>query len=322
MRAAVLTVSDGCNRGERTDRSGPLLLDGLRAAGHQVVEFALLPDEAEQISDILRLWCDGRCDVVLTTGGTGFTPRDVTPEATRAVIERDAPGIAELLRADAYPRVPTAVLSRGVAGIRGATLIINLPGSTGAVRDGLRLLLPLLPHAAALLRNEPVEHTPSPTEREAPADDSPQSVVEIETNIDDMSPEAFEPLTERLWKVGALDVFLTPIQMKKGRPATRLSVLAHPDRLQQIADALFAESSAFGLRYSLKERITLRRSWVTVQTRYGAVRVKIGERGGKQVTASPEYEDVKAAATAHAVSFSHVYSAAVAAYESVREQER
>jgi molybdenum cofactor synthesis domain-containing protein len=102
--------------------------------------------------------CEAGCDVVLTTGGTGFAPRDVTPEATVSVIDRNAPGIAELLRADGLRRVPTAALGRGIAGIRDSTLIVNLPGSPGAVRDGMRLLIPLLPHAVSLLRGEAAGH--------------------------------------------------------------------------------------------------------------------------------------------------------------------
>lgn len=152
MRAAVLTCSDRCARGEAADTSGPHVAERLREAGFEVVELLVVPDEAAAIEEALRRWADELgVDIAVTTGGTGFSPRDVTPEATLAVVERRTPGIAELVRAEGLKKTPFACLSRGEAGLRGRTLIVNLPGSLKAVRDGMDALLPILPHAVRMI---------------------------------------------------------------------------------------------------------------------------------------------------------------------------
>ena len=148
MKAAVLTVSDGVHEGTREDRSGDALVELLVGEGF-AVERCVVPDESEVIAAAI-VELAGRSSVVLTTGGTGFTPRDVTPEATRTVLDRDAPGIAEAIRADARTRTPHALLSRGLAGLRGATLVVNLPGSPGGCRDGFAVLQPALVHGLEL----------------------------------------------------------------------------------------------------------------------------------------------------------------------------
>lgn len=148
MKAAVLTVSDGVHEGTREDRSGDALAELLAGEGF-AVERRVVPDEADAIAAAI-VELAGRSSVVLTTGGTGFTPRDVTPEATRSVLDRDAPGIAEAIRADARTRTPHALLSRGLAGLRDATLVVNLPGSPGGCRDGFAVLQPALVHGIEL----------------------------------------------------------------------------------------------------------------------------------------------------------------------------
>ena len=158
IRLGILTISDAGSRGEREDRSGDAIVTWAKQAGHEMAERSIVPDETDRIARTLMAWADsGVLDVIVTTGGTGLSARDVTPEATRAVIDREAPGIAEALRAAAIGRLPQAMLSRGVAGTRGRTLIVNLPGSTSGVTDGLATLAPVLKHVAALLRGE-TEH--------------------------------------------------------------------------------------------------------------------------------------------------------------------
>lgn len=152
MTAAVLTVSDGVHEGSRVDVSGDALEELLRGEGFEVVR-RVVPDEREAIAASLRELAD-EASVVLTTGGTGFAPRDVTPEATRGILEREAPGVAEAIRADALSRTPHALLSRGLAGLRGATLIVNLPGSPGGCRDGFAVLRPALRHGLKLAAGE------------------------------------------------------------------------------------------------------------------------------------------------------------------------
>lgn len=148
----ILTISDRGAAGDYEDRSGPLLRELITArTGWQVERQEVIPDDLETIAATLRDWCAEGLDLILTTGGTGFAPRDVTPEATRTVLEREAPGIAEALRAESLKVTRHAMLSRGVAGIRGRTLIINLPGNPKAIRENMDVLLPVLPHALELL---------------------------------------------------------------------------------------------------------------------------------------------------------------------------
>ncbi len=160
IRFGILTLSDRSSRGERADASGPALADLIRAENWSVTEQAILPDEESAISTALTEWADsGRFDIILTTGGTGFALRDVTPEATRAVIQRDAPGLAEVMRAESLKKTPHAMLSRAVAGIRGQTLIVNLPGSPKGALENLQTILPVLPHAVQLLKDDPASES-------------------------------------------------------------------------------------------------------------------------------------------------------------------
>jgi molybdopterin adenylyltransferase len=156
MKAAVLTVSDGVSAGEREDKSGDLLAELLAAEGYEV-ERRVVPDDREAVSDAIVELAE-EAALVLTTGGTGLGPRDVTPEASAEVIDRRAPGIAEAIRADSIAKTPHGLLSRGLAGIRDRTLIVNLPGSPGGCRDGFAVLQPALRHALELLAGEQTAH--------------------------------------------------------------------------------------------------------------------------------------------------------------------
>ena len=156
LRVGVLTVSDRSARGERPDASGPALVEAIAAQGWSVSRVGILPDNFSMVREALAVWADSHeLDVILTTGGTGFSPRDVTPEATLAVIERAAPGLGEAMRAASLIVTPHAMLSRATAGIRGRTLIVNLPGSPRAALENLQVILPVLPHAVQLLAEDP-----------------------------------------------------------------------------------------------------------------------------------------------------------------------
>jgi molybdopterin adenylyltransferase len=159
VRIAILTVSDAGARGERADLSGDAIAAWAKTHGHEVTGRALVADRTDLIAPAIARWCDDdAADLVLTTGGTGLSPRDVTPEATRAVLEREAPGIAERLRASVMDKFPRAALSRGLAGVRGRSLVVNLPGSPSGVTDGLAALDAIVEHAVAIVRGTATEH--------------------------------------------------------------------------------------------------------------------------------------------------------------------
>ncbi len=182
MRIAVLTISDAGVRGERADTSGDAIVAWGTARGDVVTQRGMLGDESAEIAAQLATWCDAdAADLVLTTGGTGLSDRDVTPEATRAVIEREAPGIAERIRALCLTSFPRAALSRGVAGVRSRTLIVNLPGSTSGVRDALVALEPIITHGIDILRGGPTDHTASRAAGggEASSDHTVQSAASV-----------------------------------------------------------------------------------------------------------------------------------------------
>ncbi|MBE3131189.1 MAG: MogA/MoaB family molybdenum cofactor biosynthesis protein [Acidobacteria bacterium] len=152
MKVGILTVSDKGSRGEREDRSGPAIREMMEAAGGEIVRAKIVADEQDEIRAALIDWSDEGLDLILTTGGTGFSPRDWTPEATKAVIDRETPGIPEVMRRTGMEKTPTAMLSRAAAGIRKRTLIVNLPGSEKAVRESLAAILPALPHGIEILK--------------------------------------------------------------------------------------------------------------------------------------------------------------------------
>lgn len=156
MRIAILTISDRSARGERTDLSGPAIEELISERGWSVNRVEIIPDELPLLIDTLATWADsGEFDIILTTGGTGFSPRDITPEATIKVVHREAPGLAEAMRAASLNLTPHAMMSRARAGIRGRTLIVNLPGSPRAAIENLNVVLPVFEHAVALLSDDP-----------------------------------------------------------------------------------------------------------------------------------------------------------------------
>ena len=160
FNAGILTISDKGWQGQRLDKSGEVIKDNLSRVGSHVVEYEVVPDEMKVIADKLASWADeGRMDVILTTGGTGLSPRDVTPEATLSVVDRVVPGFAEAMRGQTFSTTPLAMLSRAVAGMRGRCLIINLPGSPKAVQECLGVILASIPHAVQIIKGEVTEHT-------------------------------------------------------------------------------------------------------------------------------------------------------------------
>jgi molybdopterin adenylyltransferase len=160
MNIGILTISDKGSQGQRQDKSGEVIRDIVTAAGSKVVKYEIVPDEKDVIATALRDWADGgKVDVILTTGGTGLSKRDVTPEATLSVLDRAVSGIAEAMRVKSLDKTPTAMLSRAVAGQRKQCLIINLPGSTKAVKECLEVIMPALPHAVEIIKGEVTEHS-------------------------------------------------------------------------------------------------------------------------------------------------------------------
>jgi len=220
IRAAVITISDKGAAGLRQDLSGPLLQEMLRKMGAEIVHYAIIPDEREQIRELLTRLADTPkgtgeqgVELIITTGGTGPAPRDVTPEATLQVIEREMPGLAEVLRMEGYRKTSLAVISRGVAGIRGRTLIINLPGNPKAVREGMEVLIPILPHALQMLRGEELEHHANSEWRMKGKMTESYPMLSVEEAQERMlalvrplEPE-WGPLLEALGRVLAEDVF-------------------------------------------------------------------------------------------------------------------
>jgi molybdopterin adenylyltransferase len=159
MRLGILTLSDKGARGEREDTSGAAIRELMATIGCDVARYEMIPDDFQKIITTLKEWCDSSVlDLILTTGGTGLGSRDVTPEATLAVVDREARGIAELMRAEGLRHTPLAALSRAIAGVRARTLIVNLPGSEKGVRESLSAILPILPHAVAILHDESGDH--------------------------------------------------------------------------------------------------------------------------------------------------------------------
>lgn len=158
FKVAILTISDRGSKGEREDSSGPLIQEMIKDLPGKVIHYEIIPDEKERIAEALKRSADQlKADLILTTGGTGLSPRDVTPEATLSVIEKEVPGFSEAMRAESLKKTPHAMISRAVTGIRGVSLIVNLPGSPKSVRENLRVILPALPHALSKLKGDPSE---------------------------------------------------------------------------------------------------------------------------------------------------------------------
>ncbi len=158
FKVAILTISDRGSRGERKDSSGPVIQEMVKDLPAQVVHYEIIPDEKDEIIESLKKSADAlKADLILTTGGTGLSPRDVTPDATRSVIDKEVPGFSEAMRAESLKKTPHAMISRAIVGIRGSSLIVNLPGSPKSVRENLSVILPALPHALSKLKGDPEE---------------------------------------------------------------------------------------------------------------------------------------------------------------------
>jgi molybdopterin adenylyltransferase len=158
FKVAVLTISDRGSKGEREDSSGPLIREMVKDLPAHMIHYEIIPDEKDRIVEALKKSSDQlKADLILTTGGTGLSPRDVTPDATREVIEKEVPGFSEAMRAESLKKTPYAMISRAVVGIRGSSMIVNLPGSPKSVRENLSVILPALPHALSKLKGDPLE---------------------------------------------------------------------------------------------------------------------------------------------------------------------